>query len=97
MNRYRSTTSTTRYDGKRVQRTTSYPHIPISASDIYIIATETDFLDSLAQKYYRDPTLWWIIARANGIAGTMKAPTGNQMRIPIDTQSILSKFFTANQ
>ena len=96
MNRYKSS-SAKRYDGKRVQLTTTYPPIPISASDIYIIATDTDFLDSMAQKYYKDPTLWWIIARANGIAGTIKAPTGSQMRIPVDIQSILSKFFTANQ
>lgn len=96
MNRYPKTSSDKRFDGKRVQLTTMYPAIPIMANDIYIIATETDFLDSLAQKYYRDPTLWWVISRANGIAGTLKAPTGKQLRIPSNIQSILANFFSIN-
>lgn len=97
MNRYSSTPDMKRFDGKRVRLTTTYPPIPISDTDIYIIATDADYLDSLAQKYYQDSTLWWIIARANNIAGTLKVPSGSQLRIPINTQSILSKFFVANQ
>jgi len=97
MNRYQSSVVNKRYDGKRVKLTTRYPNIPVSGNDIYIIATETDILDSLAQKYYRDPTLWWIIARANGIAGTMFPSVGRQLRIPMDTQAILSKFFAINK
>lgn len=96
MNRYSKSSPNKRFDGKRVQLTTTYPGIPIAANDLYIIATETDFLDALAQKYYRDPTLWWVIARANGIAGTLKAPTGKQLRVPSNIQSILSTFFSIN-
>lgn len=96
MNRYPKSSSNKRFDGKRVQLTTSYPTIPVSPNDVYITSKETDFLDALAQKYYRDATLWWIIARANGIAGTMIAPIGKQLRIPMNTQSVLSRFFNAN-
>jgi hypothetical protein len=85
MNRYTSNPNNTfqRYDGKRVLKTTTYPIIPVGFNDIFIVANETDYLDSLAYKFYRDSTLWWIIAQANGIKATLKAPTGKQIRIEV--------------
>lgn len=97
MNRYPTDSSKKRWDGKRVHLTTTYPPIPVSFSDIYIVATETDYLDTLAKRYYGDQTLWWVIAQANGIKATLKAPTGRQLRIPRDIQSILTSFFSANK
>lgn len=85
-----------RYDGKRVFRTTRYPKIPISINDIYITASETDYLDSLAQRFYKDNTLWWIIAQANGIKSTLKAPAGVQIRIPQNIDLILARFQREN-
>lgn len=98
MNRYISSESNVfkRYDGKRVFRTTRYPKIPISINDIYIIASETDYLDSLAQRFYQDNTLWWIIAQANGIKATLKAPTGVQIRIPQNIDNIITRFQREN-
>lgn len=98
MNRYIQTSGNVfnRYDGKRVFRTTRYPKIPVYYDDVYVIASETDYLDSMAQKYYKDPTLWWVIAQANGIKGTLKAPTGKQMRIPQRIETILVNFSKAN-
>lgn len=97
MNRYPTDSNARRWDGKRVQLTTTYPPIPVSFSDIYITATETDYLDTLAKRYYGDSTLWWVIAQANGIKATLKAPSGQQLRIPRDIQSILTSFFSANK
>jgi hypothetical protein len=85
-----------RYDGKRVFRTTRYPKIPIGFNDIYIVASETDYLDSLAYKFYNDSTLWWVIAQANGIKATLKAPTGEQIRIPQNIENIISRFKREN-
>lgn len=98
MNRYVSNQNNTfkRYDGKRVLRTTKYPKIPIGYNDIYIVASETDYLDSLAYKFYNDSTLWWIIAQANGIKASLKAPTGYQIRIPRDIDLILINFRREN-
>lgn len=98
MNRYNQTSNNvfSRYDGKRVFRTTRYPKIPRSYDDIYVIASETDYLDSMALKYYKDQSLWWVIAQANGIKGTLKAPTGVQMRIPQRVDLIVSNFYKAN-
>lgn len=98
MNRYTASSNRTfnRYDGKRAYTTTRYPKIPTSVDDIYIFATETDYLDSLAVKFYKDASMWWIIAQANGIKNTLKAPTGEQLRIPQNVAGILSSFNRAN-
>lgn len=85
-----------RYDGKRVFRTTRYPKIPTSINDVYIVASEADYLDSLAYRFYRDPTLWWVIAQANGIKATLKAPTGVQIRIPQNIDNIITTFQREN-
>lgn len=99
MNRYAQTNDNVfkRYDGKRVFRTTRYPKIPVSVNDLYIVASETDYLDSLAYKFYNDVTLWWIIAQANGIKATLKAPTGVQIRIPQNIDLIIARFRRENE
>jgi hypothetical protein len=98
MNRYIQNDSNVfkRYDGKRVFRTTRYPKIPVGFNDIFIVASETDYLDSLAYKFYNDATLWWVIAQANNIKATLKAPTGVQIRIPQNIDNILLKFKREN-
>ena len=55
-----------RWDGKQVFLTRIYPPIPPSNSDILYITNDSDYLDTLAQKFYGDVTLWFIIANANG-------------------------------
>jgi hypothetical protein len=98
MNRYSTSENNVfkRYDGKRVFRTTRYPKIPVNINDIYIVANETDYLDSLAYRFYRDITLWWVIAQANGIKATLKAPTGVQIRIPQNIDDIIARFNREN-
>lgn len=98
MNRYIQSDSTVfkRYDGKRVFRTTRYPKIPTSINDLFIVANETDYLDSLAYKFYRDSSLWWVLAQANGIKATLKAPTGMQIRIPRNIDAIIKRFNREN-
>jgi hypothetical protein len=98
MNRYSTNDNNVliRYDGKRVLKTTRYPKIPYSIYDVYIVASETDYLDSLAFKFYKDSTLWWVIAQANGIKATLKAPTGQQMRIPRNIDAIVARFNQEN-
>ena len=44
-----------------------YPRIPIKNSDVFITPAYGTRLDLLANEYYKDSTLWWIIARANNI------------------------------
>lgn len=76
-------------DGRTVYRPTLYPEIPLKDDDVYV-ATETgDRLDSLAFQFYKDSTLWWIIAAANKIHDApFGFPDGTILRIPQDYLSI---------
>jgi hypothetical protein len=44
-----------------------YPSFPPADDDEFITVTKTTQIDGLAQKYYKDPTLWFVIAIANNI------------------------------
>jgi phage tail protein X len=97
MRRYDSTQTTTRWDGKRVYLTTSYPVITPQDSDAIIITQEGMYLDQLAYKYYGDPTLYWIIALANGLGkGRLSVPLGIQIRVPSNVNDIIVQFNNLN-
>lgn len=98
MKRYDSTQVDVRYDGKRVYRSTSYPTIVPQDSDTVVITNEADYLDSLAYRYYGDPTLWWIIALANNLGkAKMSVPAGLQLRIPANVSQIVADFNNLNK
>ena len=60
-------------DGRTVYKSIIYPNIPLRDDDVYV-ATETgDRLDTLAHQYYKDSSLWWIIASANNIHNSVFA------------------------
>lgn len=95
--RYQFTPIEKRYDGKNVYRTTYYPTIPESDSDIYVTVSELEYLDSLAQKYYGDESLWWVIARANNLPGYKLSVSSNkQIRIPGNINAILDELKRIN-
>jgi LysM repeat protein len=79
---------TTDINGNSVYTSILYPKIAESPDDIYIITKETDRLDALAYKYYKDTTMWWVIAQANGIKGTFNVEPNNQIRIPMDLTTV---------
>jgi hypothetical protein len=86
-----------RWDGKNVYRTTYYPIIPESYDDFYVTVSESDYLDSLAKKYYGDETLWWIIARANNLPGyKLSVTTNRQLRIPGNISLIMNRLKQLN-
>jgi nucleoid-associated protein YgaU len=82
-------------------KSTFYPNIPLSESDVYVITTVGDRLDSLAYSYYRDSTLWWVISMANNniTKGALYPAPGTQLRIPSpdDVNSVLEQFNQFNQ
>jgi len=98
MKRYNNISVKTRYDGKRVYRSTIYPPVPLSTSDIQVISNEGDYLDTLAYRYYGDPTLWFIIALANpGLGrGKFAVTAGLTLRIPINVSGYLNEFNRVN-
>ena len=97
MKRYSNTSITNRYDGKRVYLTTYYPVIAPVDSDVSVISNEGDYLDTMAFKYYGDPTLWWIIANVNNLGkGRMSVPPGLTLRIPTRVNEIVDQFNRLN-
>ena len=87
MNRYRYTKQK---DRKYV--TSNYPNIEERSDDIVIQIKYGDRLDLLANKYYNDGSLWWIIAKANSLAGdSYYINLDQKIRIPIDYLSIIKE------
>jgi hypothetical protein len=78
-------------DGKKVLKTTIPKPIVKRDDDIYIITQETDRLDLLANQFYGDSSLWWIIAQANNINGVnIGLDGGIQLRIPKNKFDVLN-------
>ena len=71
-----------RKPGTEVFRTTFPTKISPAEDDSIVIAGDAERLDNLAAKYYGSPSLWYVIASVNNIAGSMHAPPGTQLRIP---------------
>ena len=87
-------------EGKRIFKAAKYPEIPLSIEDIYIITTIEDRLDSLANHFYNDVDLWWIIATANPDIvrrDSFKLKSGLELRIPQDYHSIITDFEEINK
>jgi len=96
MKRYSTTRRKIDKSGIRVLTTTYYPEIPINNSDIFIYTKEGDRLDTLAHRYYGNNTLWWIIAKANGIRGKTGCKPATPLRIPGNITTIIEKFRNLN-
>lgn len=97
--RYESTNESRDIDRKfRKYNTTLYPKIGSDNNDIYVFSTIGDRLDLLADRYYGDVNLWWIIAQANHIGkGTLNIVPGTQLRIPQNLSKIFSDLETINK
>ena len=77
-------------DGKRYYRPTVVRGIPLKDTDRFIYPVDGDRFDTLAQRFYGDSNLWWIIAKANNINdGSIGLNPEKRIRIPIEIQSIL--------
>jgi hypothetical protein len=83
MSRY-SKTPTKSIDRKPLRQTTTYIEIPVSSTDIYVYTTVGDRYDALAYQYYKDSSLWYIIALANPSQNfnSLTPEVGVQIRIP---------------
>ena len=92
MNRYENIPKT-KIEGKLVYQTSRYPEIPLSENDIYVYTTQGDRFDTLSQQFYKDSSLWWIIAVANNINGVnIGLEAGLQLRIPKNKFDIINQY-----
>ena len=79
--------------------TTRYPEIPRSFSDIYVYTTIGDRFDTLAQQYYGDSSLWWVISISNDNLdqNSLTPPVGSQIRIPVNPTPVVAEYKRINQ
>ena len=66
-------------------RTTYYSDVPERDDDMYFISQPGDRLDLLASRFYKDASLWWFIAKVNGLS-SMNIEPGTSLRIPISSK-----------
>ena len=86
--------------GKRYYKPLRYPFISLSSNDIYILTTIGDRLDTLADQFYNDVRLWWIIANANPDIvrrDSYSLKPNLEVRIPSNTSQILEDFKQINK
>ena len=87
-------------DRKRYYTAIKYPEIPLSVDDFYVITTIGDRLDNLANQFYEDVNLWWVITSANPDVikrDSFMLEPGIEIRIPADLQTILENFEELNK
>ena len=99
MNRYTTIEQSKTSEGTRYIQNSIYPDIPETVDDIYVITTVGDRYDILAKQFYRDASLWWIIASANPIntSDSLVPTPGEQLRIPANPNEIISTYEQLNK
>tara|TARA_B100001094_G_scaffold292271_1_gene311258 strand:+ start:157 stop:456 length:300 start_codon:yes stop_codon:yes gene_type:complete len=95
--RYENIGTYTTDSGKVIYLPTKYPSVATSNDDFYIIAQATDRLDLIANDFFGDSTLWWVIAMANDLPGDSLFTTpGFQLRIPGNLSNAVQEFNDLN-
>ena len=86
--------------GKKHYTSLKYPHIPYTITDLYVSTIAGDRLDLLANQFYDDVGLWWVISIANSDIvrrDSFILEEGLEIRIPSNIQTILSDFNNLNK
>ena len=78
--RYTTVTILKDKDGKRYYKPIIVKEIPLKDSDLYIYPFPGDRFDMLAQRYYGDSNLWWIILGIEKLKIDLSGKTANQVR-----------------
>ena len=77
-----------------------YPRIGFNRNDIIIITQIGARLDKLANHFYNDSTLWWVIASANPEnlrKDSVFVKPGLTIRIPTNVEAIKEEFDLLNR
>ena len=85
-------------EGKPYKATVRYPVVPLSFNDIYVYTDSGDRYDILAQQYFGDPSLWWVILSANPQLpkNSYYPPSGTQLRIPSNYGGVVAAYNSTN-
>lgn len=85
--------------GTPYKGSTVYSIVEESTEDYYLISTLGDRFDILANEYYSDPNLWYVLAAANPNIrrDSIYIEPGNQIRIPLPLSKVLAKLRSDNK
>lgn len=91
-NRY-SNIPTIQKTGKgKVYDSVLLPNVDANDSDIVVMTVQGDRLDLLANEYYQDPSMWWVIALKNDMTEIdLSMKEGIILRIPSRNEAIQIK------
>lgn len=88
--RYNNTNKAKDNNNKLYYSPSFVSNIPLKDSDIFVPVSEGARFDMLAQKYYGDSNLWWIIAKANEMGkGKLGIDVTKKIRIPTEIDDII--------
>ena len=79
--RYKTVTRLIYHNREFVVARAPVPHVAES-DDLYHSWAQGEWLDLLAQRFYGDPTLWWVIADFNELTEMRVIIEGMQLRMP---------------
>jgi hypothetical protein len=91
-NRYLNIPTILKTGKGRVYDSVLLPNINATDNDIVVITVQGDRLDLLANEYYQDPTMWWVIALKNDMTEIdISMKEGIVLRIPSRNEAIQIK------
>jgi hypothetical protein len=91
-NRYSNIPTMLKTGKGRVYDSVLLPNIDATDRDIVVITIQGDRLDLLANEYYQDPSMWWVIALKNDMTEVdISMKEGIVLRIPSRTEAIQIK------
>ena len=96
-NRYDKSKIINDENGTRYLNRIEYPPIPLRDSDVLIRGVFGQTFMNVANEYYGDKDLWWIIARANNQSESIYMILGKEYRIPQSVNFILQEFNLLNK
>lgn len=98
MNRYENIKRLRDDNGKAYIANPIYPTTEPTGQDVYFITKQGDRFDKMAQEFFSDSSLWWVIASENPHAyqGGIVPKLGVQIRIPANVSSTLQNYNNIN-
>jgi hypothetical protein len=91
-NRYSNIPTMLKTGKGRVYDSVLLPNIDATDRDIVVITIQGDRLDLLANEYYQDPSMWWVIALKNDMTEVdISMKEGIVLRIPSRNEAIKIK------
>ena len=91
-NRYSNIPTMLKTGKGRVYDSVLLPNVDATDRDIVVITVQGDRLDLLANEYYQDPSMWWVIALKNDMTEVdISMKEGIVLRIPSRNEAIQIK------